>query len=99
MAFTFEIQNSIHHMLQDTRPCNLAFFCYVAHEENGNILRFCNPHQFGRTFPNLCHTAWRRSHFRVVNRLNRIDNDKIRSYIFNGMMNQFKIRFCINEQL
>ena len=46
-------------------------------DEKGNILRFCNPHEFSGAFAHLSYAPRRRRKRFRVNGLHRVDNDEL----------------------
>ena len=99
ILFRVKIEHTVHHMLQNLRSGQFAVLGNVAQYKGNNALGFTQAHQFAGTLAHLRHRTGGGGKFRVVNRLNRIQNQHFGIDLFHGLHNFLDIRFTQQENI
>ena len=70
-------------MLHDLRACNCAILVHVTHDEHGNLLLFGHRQQPCSTLLHLTDCAGRGRNVHAPHGLDRVDDHKVRLFLFN----------------
>ena len=86
-------------MLEHAWPGDCAIFGHVTDDENRNLATFCQLHQFRRHFAHLRNAAGRTRDFRMLHRLNGINNHKFRFELIDDLNNRAEVGFRIQIKI
>ena len=78
LLLSFEIQHTVHHVLQYFWPCDGALFVHMSNDKNGHTTPLCQLHQGHGTLLDLSDAPRRGGEIPIVEGLDGVDDQNIR---------------------